>query len=253
VIGLFVPKTVIGQRCALYMSGGKPAQRGPLLHDTDYTIVAKYQAEYRGLVQYYLLAQDVFRLGKLHWVMETSLLKTLAGKHRSFVTKMARKYRSTVETSTGSRHCLQVIVQRDRGRKPLIARFGGIPLKRQRTAVLTDLSPVLPRSKGNELIRRLIVGHCEICAAVKNLEVHHVRKLADLNRPGRPERPAWILLMARRRRKTLVVCRSCHEDIHTARPIAIKDAITGEPVDGKLSRRVREETDGKGPNVAPRQ
>jgi hypothetical protein len=81
-IGLFVPRDVIRQRCALYTSKGKPAQRGALLHDDDFTIVAKYQAEYAGLVQYYLLAQDVFRLGRLHWVMETSLLKTLAGKHR---------------------------------------------------------------------------------------------------------------------------------------------------------------------------
>jgi group II intron reverse transcriptase/maturase len=35
-IGLFVPKTVIRQRCALYMSKGKPAQRGALLHDDDF-------------------------------------------------------------------------------------------------------------------------------------------------------------------------------------------------------------------------
>jgi hypothetical protein len=55
-IGLFVPKPVIRQRCARYMSAGKPAQRGARLHDDDFTIVAKYQAEYRGLVQYDLLA-----------------------------------------------------------------------------------------------------------------------------------------------------------------------------------------------------
>ena len=93
-IGLFVPRTVIRQRCAFYQSKGRPAQRGALLHDDDFTIVAKYQAEYAGLVQYYLLAQDVFRLGHLHWVMETSLLKTLAGKHRSTVNAMARKYKA---------------------------------------------------------------------------------------------------------------------------------------------------------------
>ena len=112
------------------MKNGKPAQRGVLLHDEDFTIVAKYQAEYRGLVQYYLLAQDVFRLGVLHWVMETSLLKTLAGKHRSTVTKMARRYKVSVPTPVGPRTCLQVRVERDGGRKPLVARFGGIPLQR---------------------------------------------------------------------------------------------------------------------------
>ncbi|HEX8933949.1 MAG TPA: reverse transcriptase domain-containing protein [Pseudonocardiaceae bacterium] len=216
-IGLFVPKDVIRQRCARYMSKGKPAQRGPLLHDEDFTIVAKYQAEYAGLVQYYLLAQDVFRLGRLRWVMETSMLKTLAGKHKSTVTKMAAKHKTVIETPDGPRRCFQVTVQRDRGRKPLVARFGGIALKRQRTAVLTDLSPTMASTKRNELIHRLLAECCEVCASRSHIEVHHVRKLADLNRPGRPDRPPWVHLMAMRRRKTLVVCRACHENIHAGR------------------------------------
>ena len=218
VIGLFVPKTVIRQKCALYTSKGRPAARGALIRDQDFTIVAKYQAEYAGLVQYYLLAQDVFRLGTLHWVMETSLLKTLANKHRSTVTKMARKYKATIETPNGPRKCLQVSVERDRGRRPLVARFGGIPLRRQRTAVLLDRRPVMASAKRNELIHRLLAERCEICETRGNLEVHHIRKLADLNKPGRPEKPAWMHLMAKRRRKTLVICRPCHEDIHAGRP-----------------------------------
>jgi group II intron reverse transcriptase/maturase len=216
-IGLFVPKTVIRQRCALYMSNGKPADRGALLHDDDFTIVAKYGAEYTGLVQYYVLAQDVFRLGRLRWVMETSMLKTLAGKHRSTVTTMARKYKKTIETPAGLRTVFQVTVERDRGRKPLVARFGGIPLTRARTAVLTDRRPVMASTRRNELIHRLLAGRCEICEDTVNLEVHHVRKLADLTMPGRRDKPAWMHLMAMRRRKTLVICRRCHEDIHAGR------------------------------------
>jgi group II intron reverse transcriptase/maturase len=219
-IGLFVPRDVIRQRCARYMSKGKPAQRGPLLHDNDFTIVAKYQAEYRGLVQYYLLAQDVFRLEKLRWVMETSMLKTLAGKHKSTVTKMAAKYKTVIDTPDGKRTCFQVTVHRDRGRKPLVARFGGIPLKRQRTAVLTDLSPIMASTKRNELIHRLLAGRCELCESTDRLEVHHLRKLADLERHDRPDRPTWVHLMAKRRRKTLVICRACHEDIHAGRASA---------------------------------
>jgi hypothetical protein len=221
-IGLFVPRQAIRQRCALYMSKGKPALRGSVMRDDDFTIVAKYQSEYQGVVQYYLLAQDVFRLGRLRWAMETSMLKTLAGKHRSTVTKMARKYKKQIETSEGPRTCFQVTVERDRGRKPLIARFGGIPLKRRRTATLTDIRPVMASSKRNELIHRLLAERCEICESQTQLEVHHVRKLADLNRPGRREKPAWVRLMAMRRRKTLVICRRCHEDIHAGRPTALK-------------------------------
>jgi group II intron reverse transcriptase/maturase len=216
-IGLFVPKTVIRQRCALYMSKGKPAQRGALIRDDDFTIVAKYGSEYAGLVQYYLLAQDVFRLARLRWVMETSMLKTLAGKHRSTVTKMARKYKTTIETPAGPRTVFQVTVERDRGRKPLVARFGGIPLKPNRTAVLTDQRPVMTSAKRNELIHRLLAGRCEICESTEGLEVHHIRKLADLNQPGRRDKPAWMHLMAMRRRKTLVICRQCHENIHAGR------------------------------------
>jgi AI2M/AI1M-like, HNH endonuclease/Type II intron maturase len=213
-IGLFVPPQVIRQRRARYMSAGKPAQRGALLHDDDVTSVAKYQAESRGRVQYYLLAQDVFRLGKLHWVMETSLLQTLASKHRSTVMKLARKDKATIETPEGPRACLQGTVAREGGRKPLVARFGGIPLRRQRTAVLTDVSPVMASTRRHELLHRLLTECGEVCDAQGHLEVHHVRKLADLTPPGRRERPAWMHLMAKRRRKTLVVCRRCHEAIH---------------------------------------
>jgi len=152
--------------------------------------------------------------------METSLLKTLAGKHRSTVTKMARKYQTTIETPAGPRTCCQVTVDRDEGRQPLVARFGGIPLKRQRTTVLTDQQPVIASTRRNELIHRRVAEDCEICDARTNLEVHHVRTLADLNRPGRREKPAWMHLMAKRRRKTLVLCRRCHEDIHAGRPTA---------------------------------
>jgi hypothetical protein len=152
--------------------------------------------------------------------METSMSKTLAGKHRSTVTKMARRYKTTIESPAGPRTVFQVSVERDRGRKPLIARFGGIPLRRARTAILTDQRPILASTRRNELIHRLLAGRCEICENTVNLEVHHIRKLADLNKPGRPERPPWVYLMAKRKRKTLVVCEQCHQDIHAGRATA---------------------------------
>jgi len=220
VMGLYVPSAVIRERCARYMRKGSPAARGQLFHDSDFTIVGKYGAEYRGFVQYYLLAQDVFRLNTLHWVMETSMLKTLAAKHRSTVPAMARAFKATISTPVGPRICFEAVVQRDAGKKPLVARFGGIPLIRKRTAVLTDQRPTMA-SPGNELIHRLLAGKCEICGAGKGLQVHHLRKLADLNRPGRPDRPPWMTLMAARRRKTLVVCSPCHHNIHAGRGSAL--------------------------------
>ncbi|MFF4621543.1 group II intron reverse transcriptase/maturase [Nonomuraea jabiensis] len=79
--------------------------------------------------QYYLLAGNVHRLHRFGWVMETSLLKTLANKHRSSVAKMARRYAATIATPYGPRKCFEARAERS-GRKPLVARLGGIPLRR---------------------------------------------------------------------------------------------------------------------------
>ena len=79
-IGLRVPADVIAQHCQAYMRNGKPTHRSFLIHDEDYSIVDRYQSEYRGVVQYYLLAYNAFHLGRLRSVMEMSLARTLAGR-----------------------------------------------------------------------------------------------------------------------------------------------------------------------------
>ena len=216
-IRLRVPREVIKTKCSRYMQRGRPERRPGLMNEQDHAIISRFGAEYRGVVQYYLLASDVHRLSRLHWVMATSLLKTLAGKHDSTVSNMARKHAATIQTPHGPRKCLQVTVQRG-GRKPLVATFGGIPLRRQRNAILTDREPVQANVPRSELVRRLLAGRCEICEGAEMAQVHQIRKLADLEKPG-PERPEWMSLMARRRRKTLVVCGPCHANIH-GRPIA---------------------------------
>jgi Reverse transcriptase (RNA-dependent DNA polymerase)/Type II intron maturase len=247
MIGLRVPKAVIEQKCALYMRGGKPAQRAEMLAESDYSILNKYQAEYRGVVQYYLLAHNVHWFSKLLWVSETSLLKTLAGKHKSSVAAMARKYKTTTETANGPRKCLQVVIPREE-KKPLIARFGGIPLQRKQEAILVDQQPQFYMVTRSELLQRVYADQCELCGSQERVEVHHVRKLADLEKAGRKEKPVWMKQMLIRRRKTLVVCRQCHEDIHAGRPTApFRRKGTGEPRDAKVSREVREGGNGKGP------
>ena len=55
---------------------------------------------------------------------------------------------------------------------------------------------------------------CELCGSMTDIEVHHVRRLADLNKKGKPAKAEWEIIMASRKRKTLVTCRSCHKRIH---------------------------------------
>ena len=213
-IGLRVPAKVIEQHCHAYMGNGKPVHCSVLIHDDDFTIVSRYQAEFRGVVQYYLLALNVSHFGKLQWVMGQSLAKTLAAKHKTSTRKMVRRYKSTVLTEHGERACLKVEVQRGNGKRSLVAQFGGIPLKRKRQAVLVDQKPQPYRFERNELIQRLLANECEMCGSTVDVQVHHVRALRDLNVKGQGEKPLWIQIMATRRRKTLVVCRPCHLNVH---------------------------------------
>jgi len=217
-VALRVPRDVITSKSAPYMKLGKPERRPDLLNLTDTLIISRYGAQWRGYLQYYLLAQDVWRLNRLQWVMLTSMLKTLAAKHRSTVTKMAREYQATIVTPHGPRVCFQASTERA-GRSPLVARFGGIPLKRQKKAVLVDREPVQAtgRRKGSELLARLSKGRCELCEQRTKVQVHQVPKLSDLATPGRPQ-PMWAQLMAKMRRKTLMVCPSCHDSIHNRQP-----------------------------------
>jgi group II intron reverse transcriptase/maturase len=218
-IALRVPTAVIKAKCAPYLERGKPAAQRALQNLDDYDIVAAYGAKYRGISQYYLLAGDVHRLSRLRWVMVTSLLKTLAAKHDSTVSKMAARYKAAIETPHGPRTCFEAVRIREGSQKPLVARFGGIPLKRRKNAVIIDRAPGRDPYPRKEIITRLQRNRCELCQHSGQVQVHHVARLADLAYPG-PGQPAWARLMAKRRRKSLVVCPSCHDQIHAERPPA---------------------------------
>jgi group II intron reverse transcriptase/maturase len=216
-VALRVPGDVIKAKCAPYRQQGKPCHRPGLQNLDDYDIVRTYGAEYRGVVNYYLLAQDAWRMDTLRWNAQTSMLKTLGAKHRSSVTKMAARYKAEAITSDGPRACFEARRRRE-GRKDLVARFGGIPLKQNRRAVIADPAPVPVHPPRRELVHRLRRRQCELCEQGATVTVHQVAALADLGRPG-PGQPAWATLMARMRRKTLIVCAACHEHIH-ATPVA---------------------------------
>ncbi|HEM5414350.1 TPA: reverse transcriptase [Streptococcus suis] len=213
VIALFVPASVIESKYRQYMKNGKAIHRNNLLHDDDFSIVQTYQQEYRGLVQYYILAQNLSWFSKVYWYMETSLLKTLAFKHKSSINKMLAKYKTTT-TSTNGRTvpCLQVVVPRE-DKPPLVATWGGISLSYKKKAVIED-APYQVYGGRTELIKRLLENKCELCGSEENIEVHHIRKLADLNKHNEKLVPKWKEIMSARCRKTLVTCRDCHYAIH---------------------------------------
>ena len=217
IIGLRIPASFVEEKCALYMRNGKPIHRPELINDDDFTIVNIYQSEFRGYVQFYSLAQNIAWLRKLQWVMWSSLMKTLACKHKTSVAKICAKYYKTVKLPQGLRKCVEITVNRI-GKKPLVARFGGIQLKRNLKANIKDLPTKRKPAFRNELIKRLLADECEICGARGDIEVHHIRALKDLKPKGKKEMPLWMQIMSARRRKTLMVCPQCHDAIHAGRP-----------------------------------
>ncbi len=217
IVALRIPASFIEEKCALYMRNGKPIHRPELINDDDFTIVNIYQSEFRGYVQFYSLAQNIAWLRKLQWIMWSSLMKTLACKHKTSVAKICAKYHKTVKLPHGLRKCVEIIVPRD-GKKPLVARFGGIQLKRNLKANIEDLPTKRKPAFRNELVKRLLADECELCGARGDIEVHHIRALKDLKMKGRKEQPLWMQVMSARKRKTLMVCSQCHDAIHAGRP-----------------------------------
>jgi len=216
-IKLNVPRSVVKANTTRYMRRGKPAHRSDLVNHDDHTIIATFGAEYRGLVQYYLLAGNAYWLSRVEWSMRTSMLRTLAAKHRSSVSKMKARHKAKIQTPYGLRTCFEATITRP-GRKPLVARFGGIPLKRNRNAIPIDRAPDPTPRRHREIVQRLLRGVCDICKRDTDIEVHQIRKLADLAGAGQTSRPEWMNIMANKRRKTLIVCWPCHDSIHSERP-----------------------------------
>jgi len=219
IMSLRVPKSVFVKKSAPYLQNGKPIHLTHLMVNNDYTIVAEYQTKLRGLYQYYALAVNVSQeLYHLKWVMQQSLLKTLAAKHKASAKVMYDKYATKVITDDGKNlNCIEVSVERD-GKTPLVARFGGFSIARKKVWNINDQTPQPVNSRRTELLQRLLADQCEICGSTEMVEVHHIRKLADVQ-GTKNESVDWKILMASRKRKTLVVCKKCHRMIHAGKPL----------------------------------
>ena len=222
-IRLGIPHGKVDELTQRYLRNGKPIHEAGLLAFSDAQIVDVYQQRFRGVAEYYKFATDRQMLGKLKYVMEVSLTKTLANKFKTSVARMYRKYGGKRTVQGYTYKVLVVTVPTQNGTRYIY--WGGIPLKviKPGTETLDDDNgrrnvTLSPRT---DLIQRLQANECEICGSHENCEVHHIRKLSDLKNRwrGRKEKPAWVKTMIALRRKTLVVCAKCHDAIHAGKPL----------------------------------
>jgi len=220
-IALLMPRKVVTKYRDRYSKKRKIVHRPELTPETDYTILQRYQGVLQGLYNFYCMAVNVgnrTRMSYLKWMLEKSLTKTLACKFRCKVSDIYRRY----AVSVLDHKMLQVVVSRP-DKEALVATFGGISFERIPAGKgVVDFRFASawhrPANSRSEVVQRLLAGECELCGTEgEPLQVHHIRKLADIDRPGRRPKASWERIMSARKRKTLVVCEECHGNIHAGR------------------------------------
>ena len=179
--------------------------RGKLVNLNDIEILARYNAEIRGLYNYYSIANDAYKIGKFANIMKYSMYKTFACKYRTNVHEIKRRYCKN--------DMFTVAYMTRQGMKTTTLYRDGF--KRKEFATKFDNVSELPQFskyvKRNTLKQRVERHVCELCGKdCREPVIHQVKKLKDLK--GNSE---WVILMRKRRRKTLVVCPECHRKIHS--------------------------------------
>lgn len=180
----------------------KPKCRSGLIFNDDLEILDRYNRETVGFCNYYLIANNCVVLHNFRYIMEYSMYKTFAGKYRSTVRKINKKYRLN-KLFTIKYEQKGVIKSRT---------FYKTSFKRRTTAFngSCDIEPysIADVSRTN-LTDRLKAEKCELCGATGKLIMHHVRNLKDLK-----GKESWKRLMSARKRKTIALCPSCHRLRH---------------------------------------
>ena len=185
----------------------EPVRRPGLIRLDDIEILNQYNAEVRGMYNYYRLANNATVLNAFVYVMKYSMYKTFAGKYRTSMRKIIRRYCRNKDFT--------VSYQTKSGTKSVVFYNQGV--RRNDKVIATENPDIIGRTNENRRYTRLtdrLQGHvCEFCGAeTEDIEIHHIRKLKDLS--GRAE---WERHMIARKRKTMALCHSCHVKLHNGK------------------------------------
>ena len=184
----------------------EPICRFGLRNLDDLEILNQYNAEIRGLYNYYRIAHNATVLNNFLYVMKYSMYKTFAGKYRTSMRKIIQKYTKN--------RVFVITYQGKSGEKSVV--FYNQGMRRDTHVSATD-PDIIGRARENRnytsLVQRLRGCQCEWCGATDvEIEIHHVKKLKDLS--GRAE---WERHMIARRRKTMALCHNCHVKLHAGK------------------------------------
>jgi len=175
-----------------------------LENNSDFEILTQFKNEARGFEIYYKLADNFTRgLSLFHYIAETSLVKTLAAKHKISVAKVYKTYKSDGNiTAVNGKYKVAWFKLKQINRK---------------TKVYGDEDIIynsMQHYSTTEIVERLKAEECEYCSKTGGyFEVHHVRKMADI-KEGKEK---WEKLMIARNRKKIVLCVECHDLLHAGK------------------------------------
>lgn len=180
----------------------EPIARKYLYGCTDLEILTAFNAELRGVCNYYALASNYTRLCYFAYFMEYSCLKTIAGKHKTTARKIIAKYaydgswRIPYKTKKSIRY----------------SKFADFMKCKKATdfdEVIKDYA-VIHATTRTTFEDRLSAEVCELCGKTGvPLELHHVNKVKNLK-----GKDFWKIMMIAKKRKTIAVCKECHHKIH---------------------------------------
>ena len=182
----------------------EPVCRKDMLRLTDLEIVSGYNAELRGICNYYCLASNFYKLNYFSYLMEYSCLKTLAGKHRCSIGKIKEKFSDhkgkwciPYETKKGTNYLY-------------LSKYSDCNKSKDASDTKTSMVQIHKNTRST-FESRLKAKVCELCGSTNSnqYEIHHVNKIRNLK-----GKESWEIMMISKRRKTMVVCWECHKKIH---------------------------------------
>lgn len=218
-ITLKLPNKICERKAREWEKDSKPKIDGNALAYSVEEAIASYQVRFRGLANYYQYAVDFHELSRVKYAMEKSLVHTLSAKLKISVSQVYQRYRTKIKVDGREYKVLQSTVHNEETGKKYTFTWGGIPLRR--IAIIRE--PLQDEKRlgyqgRSELVSRFFAEKCEMCGKVtRELEGHHTNQLQDYIQQKRAGKRLkhWEYMMVVRRRKTLFVCRACHNEIHT--------------------------------------
>lgn len=179
-------------------------KRTYLVHLTPLEIVSTYNAELRGICNYYHMGSNFNKLNYLNYLMGYSCLKTLAAKHKCSVAEVIKMYKD-------GKGGWGIPYETKKGVKRLyFAKYADSKNVKDPSDNVERASIMYGKST-TTFEDRLKAGVCALCGdtQAEHYEIHHVNKVKNLT-----GKEPWERIMIAKRRKTIVLCEKCHTEIH---------------------------------------